>query len=849
MLNLESRMEILGITVFQDSDRVNQYYYLPGSPHISRESGVPLFELYSYRKGGEAEHTEAGGFLNMTVDVGLGSLKDRIESKLKEQFGNETTLASVPFTKGTARVIALGEDSKALLGNTPSETTPGGSPLVAKGPRFIENILGPGVPSLDGENRAIFSFSLSEDGAAFFLNLFNGNINARPVGVVYELEYVGLFPAYDLEITIDFKSSYDYMRQRFTLGTLFFKADMDNITEELKRNESIKIKETSRTLELSTPEAIQARQSHIDQLVKDLASGAMFQTSLTPGQPKVQGDTITAADPTTAVSTSASNSTQSVMDNLRQNGVASAVAQSIGQQLGKGSQMDSGGAAGASATPSGGTPASGGGTTPASGTPASQPTSAADVWNRLGRPQAAFVLKNVHQEEMRTVTYSLSQVTAQKRTVSPQSFVQFLADSRELDQHLFLVDLNHPFFQKININLNALDVDFAAEGITQMTVQLRYGKRPDGTEPKDTAEAILRSKTDSKDFTFFVDGSQSQTYEYKLIIDYVHDFAIGVSDPREETDWIKSEARSLSVSPRWIAKMLPVMLTLPPSLPEDVTEIQARVHYTSATHGIDDSRLVHLTAQNRTALVPIRLADAGETFEVEQTIFYADGTNEVLPTLRFPDPTKGEADDAVVFSPPRANRFDTDLIMQDPLSQLSSVLADLQVQQENTLVESRTFEMMVPMKREVWSPRLPQREAPAKLRYRQRRLFKDGGIETDDWMEAISPNLIVGVPAERVFTVMVTYLGLPPSVLGVSAIVADLEYQDPAGDVRYDQSASLLISDDPSTFTQEWKIRLPHGGETTYKWKTTTLKADGTEVQTEFQNGNGSRLILRLPPL
>ena len=428
------------------------------------------------------------------------------------------------------------------------------------------------------------------------------------------------------------------------------------------------------------------------------------------------------------------------MTTLRQDGVSAAVAQSIGQQLGKGSQLtgtDAGTGTNTGTTGTGGTAGTGG-----TGSSRHRPRMSGTVWDA----QAAYVLKNIRQEEERTVTYSLTQVTAQKQNVTPQSFVQFLADQRELNEHVFLVDLNHPFFQQININVNALDTDFAAQGITQMTVQLRYGKRPDGTGPKDTAEVILRSKTDSKDFTFFADSSQTQAYEYKLIVDYRHDFAIGVTDPREETDWIKTEARSLSVTPRLIEKTLPVTLTLPPNMPDDVTEVQARVHYASPAHQIDNSRLVHLTAQSRSAAVPIRLADASEKFQVEQTFFYMDGTKEDLPPLNLPDPASGDADGSVVISPPRANRLNADIIMQDPIGQMSSVLADLQVQQASSLVDSRTFELATPMKREVWSVRLQQRDTPATLRYRQRRLFKDGGIETDDWLKLSPPTLSWAFP-------------------------------------------------------------------------------------------------------
>ena len=96
MLNLESRMEILGVTVFQDADRPNQFYHLPGPPKLTREGGRPLFDLFTFRRGGVAGSTISGGFLNMTVDVGLGSLKTRIERRLQEQFGGNITLAPVP---------------------------------------------------------------------------------------------------------------------------------------------------------------------------------------------------------------------------------------------------------------------------------------------------------------------------------------------------------------------------------------------------------------------------------------------------------------------------------------------------------------------------------------------------------------------------------------------------------------------------------------------------------------------------------------------------------------------------------------------------------------------------------
>ena len=881
MLNLETRMEILGITVFQDSDRPDQFYYLPGPPHITVENGVPQFELYSFRKSGDADSTLTGGFLNMTVDLSIGPLYDRIKRRLEEQFGRQVNLASVPFKSGTARVIALGETSDPQASSDPAGDAAGVDPLVARGPRFIERILGAGTPSLDGDNRAIFSFSLSEEGAAFFMDVLSGSPQARPVGVVYELEYIGLLPAYDLEVTIDFALSYEYLRNRFTLGTLLFKADIDNIVEELQRREAIKVRETSRTLELSDPEAIRERQERIDQLVKDLATGALFQPSLVPGQPRVQGDTITAADPTTTAPTSVpagAGAGSQAARALYQDGPTAAVAAGVGEALsgglssapatsapsgdpprdgeqnasGSGTQPDTGtgsgqgGGAAAGGRASGEAGSSGGAPGGASG--GQQPT-AADLWNRLGRPQAAYVVKQLRQEERRTVTYSFSQVTAQRQVVAPQNFIQFLSDPRLLSRQLHVVDLNHPFFERLNVTVSAGGVDFRAAGIVQMTVQLRYGRRPDGSFPKDTAEVILRSPDDRRTLTFFMDSQRTQTYEYKLIVDYRDDFGIGLRTSRLESEWVRSEARTLSVNPEWVGKVLPVTLQLAPNVASEVTEAQVRLRYRHEASGIDDSRLVRLTPGERSVTVPIRLADGVARYEVSGTLFYSDGSVEELPLVRVPDDAAAGAVDAVVIGARRAGRLDVEAIMLDPLGELSRVLVDTRVVQGETTVDARTVELTTPGAREVWSVRLNDDGGTPELRYRERRLYRDGGFEEGPWRVSASPNLVVGIPAEGTMTVVVRYIGPQPTVLGITAILVDLEYRDPEGNPDFEQRQTLLVTDDPATHTQDWKVRLPDRRARTYTWRLTLLHADGSESQTEPKVETREDILLRIPGL
>ena len=67
--------------------------------------------------------------------------------------------------------------------------------------------------------------------------------SATPVVVVYDLQYVGLLPAYNLKITIQFQQSYEHLRTRMQANTLWFKSDIDQEMEALRKSGAIKIEE------------------------------------------------------------------------------------------------------------------------------------------------------------------------------------------------------------------------------------------------------------------------------------------------------------------------------------------------------------------------------------------------------------------------------------------------------------------------------------------------------------------------------------------------------------------------------------------------------------------------------
>ena len=99
-----------------------------------------------------------------------------------------------PFDSGTVKCVALN-----LQG-------PGGTVApVGDDGRFIavEQILGATVPSLFGNNTAIFSLTLSAEGATLLEAAFAQG--ATPIGVIYDLTFTAMQPALDVKITADFE--------------------------------------------------------------------------------------------------------------------------------------------------------------------------------------------------------------------------------------------------------------------------------------------------------------------------------------------------------------------------------------------------------------------------------------------------------------------------------------------------------------------------------------------------------------------------------------------------------------------------------------------------------------------
>lgn len=844
MLYLDSPLEIEGVTLFRDFNTPNRFYYMPRAPHLTHEGGQPMFQLLIYRRDitdnpdFHAGDRPGGGFLTMTVDLGVPQARlEAIKGQLGSLVHGDVELTPVPFERGEVRISALG----ATAGRAPGLEGGGGGEEGAgaaesRGPRFVEKILGAAHPSLYGDNRTVFSIELSHEGALLMRASLEDD-GASQVAVIYDLDYRGLMPAYEAKITIEFRQCYQYLRNRFTMNTLWFKADLDAEFEKLQKEGHIKI-ESVDYLD-NDPAKMAERATRLTALAKELATWSFFRPGLQPGHVLAQDrGTLVASD---ATPTGAATPAASLMQNV--------TAPITAAGTGRGSPGDVAGARvqGTSANPAttrvGGQPAptatgATGGTPPATGTGGTGDTgNAVDAWNRAGRPQAAYLLRSLSQEEQQTITYDLRQVGAAKRTAAPQGSIRLLPGSSKLAGRIKEVDLNDPFFEKLagTVTTNA---DLAAAGVTSMVVKMRYGVRDDGSFPKDTKEVVLTQAGDSGSYEFFMDRKKTMELEYQVVATYKSGYAIGDLEVQATSDWIRTTTRNLDIDPRVVGVVFPVTLTLGSIDWASVQSVQSTLTYDDATAGVHGERTVLLSQAEPSAIVPIHPRDATKReSKAHTTFFYAGGVQEVVDST-----ARGEG--LLVVNPPVARAVAVSVTAVDPLARYNKIIVELAYTPPGGAEQTKTIELAGSGTSGAWTFFRPDETAEARYRYRVTRFGKDGTTNADEWQDTLERSLIVGDRFEGLFEVEVRFVLQDFTAAGFMGATLKLEYPEAPPGVKTNVE-KFFSGAAPQPFA--WRVPQRRGGSRTYRYTVQWVRPNGT-MQVVGPTDADNELLLIFPP-
>lgn len=796
MLYFDAAFELASLTVYRDYSDKTRFYYAPKSPRLSVESGQPMFQLLIYRDvGANATEASGGGFLAMTTDLGVSpATLERVKNEISSRFGVQVNLVPIPVKSGTVRVTALDSGRAGADG--------GGEP------RFVEDLFASATPSLYGDERAVFTAELSKKGAVLMRAALEGE-GATPIIVIYDLRFVGLLPAYDVKITIKFSQSYQHLRSRAQMNTLWFKTDVDREMESLRKSGAIKIEEV--VYETETQEQTTARMERLNALAKELAQWTFFKPGLNPG-------TVLAADRGTLEAYDSTQDMSRITAGLTS--TSQAALTGVGATADVGAPRRPG--AGVATDP---LEAGGGNPAPAQTTqPATRPTegerqpeTAVEAWNRAGRPQGAFLLRSLEQDERQEITYELHQVTAVERSIAPQGQIRMLEGATGLKGRILEVDLKADFFKTIGGKVTT-SADLGALGISSMIVKVRYGVRDDGIKWKDEAEIALNAAGAAGAYRFSVDRVHTREIEYQVVLNYKPNSAIGHDASREESAWAPTTTRDLDINPLTFSSMIPVELVAARVDWEMVQQIQARVQYTDAGSSLDVADTKILTKEAPNAELRIRPKNpARRDVTTKLTFFYKDGSSEERTMSQ-------RGDEPFIINQPPDTSLVVDVRLTDMLARYKRVTVQLGRPPGSDVL--RTLNLGESESDGQWSFR---RSAPRDTTYQYRvtSFLKDGAVRDGQWQTTDNPLLIVGDRAAGILSVQVMFL----STLEQGGFkLAKLQLNYPDAPEWADPNIERVFRTGTEEFA--WQAPMKNTDATSYTYTVTWFGKDGKQKTT-----------------
>jgi hypothetical protein len=241
---------IEGVVVAPDYDDPSQFYYFPNRPHLAVDDGHPSVRLLVYKADLDElkpeEEAVAGFFyFDTTLEWPESTLK-KVAKKIQDDrnLDQPPRLSALLYKSGTVRLIFLDKETPAPVppgsatGATAGGTSGTGGDGQAGSDRWVIRLESSGVPSLYGDNRAIFSTVLTKEATQLIYNAFDGFM---PAGVVYDLSFVAMQRAFNVHVSADWEQIYHFLDERTSVDLLVFQSEVENIVSQLIEKKIIKI--------------------------------------------------------------------------------------------------------------------------------------------------------------------------------------------------------------------------------------------------------------------------------------------------------------------------------------------------------------------------------------------------------------------------------------------------------------------------------------------------------------------------------------------------------------------------------------------------------------------------------
>ncbi|MGV9868065.1 hypothetical protein [Rhodococcus koreensis] len=600
MLLLGSRtITVEGVTVFPDHADPDQFWYLPAPVQLGDlPSGEKAFTFIKYRPAAVTGGAKGGGFLMFQCDLRLDKdLERRILGKLGSIAKDRPRLTVVPFDEGTVQCIALNVQGS------------GGTLAQPAGPgsfNAVEKILGSSVPSLQGDNTAAFSLTLSQEGATIVEKAFAQG--TAPVGVIYNLKFTGMRPALHVKITADLERVYDQLGGSIEATVYFVKAGIDAAFEKMHQDGVIHIE----VLNFTGDEDEKEKERWALDFFKENLLRSWFEPTLAPGQvaagqlqtpPVTMGNTL--RPPTTptppsppGIPTPSTIPMAGGLPTRPPTGATGTPTPNVGFRPPP--PPPAGNPAGTPPTQATGFPLPTRPAPTAAATPINPPSVPATMPPAgISSPPAgggapalvSFKLRVVHQEERKQIKVVYDRSEATQRTYAPQGFFGLMVADLDRSKHFVDVDLDDPFFRVFSVSVEP-PLDSASIGLRSTHVTLDYGNPSEPATLKHKDFVLDKDNTEPEKFEVFLNSALDLSY--RTSVQYHFDPGSGWDGPTFEVPMPEkvTEDRTLLLNPHEIIGFLEVEVTASKVDWEVVESIDVFLRHTSGGAVMDKQLLL-----------------------------------------------------------------------------------------------------------------------------------------------------------------------------------------------------------------------------------------------------------------
>ena len=440
--------------------------------------------------------------------------------------------------------------------------------------------------------------------------------------------------------------------------------------------------------------------------------------------------------------------------------------------------------------------------------------------------QASFEvnLEMIQRTERVTATYELSTRKAHTQEVHPQG--QLILDVVDPAKYIIEADGAIDFFQWLNIAASTT-AQWDQEGIDAIQIQIRYA--PSNGGYRRTGEVVLTKGQPTGAWKSGVlraiEGDDRSpvlySYDHRVTVHYLPDVAMGdqsgavtsVGAKGADPDgWIPTTERNLMIHPRDVTPVVMVNIMTGVMRFDLLQRVQLALTYGPYRQNLmlsQDHPEHHLVIRPEAGLKDAPL-------HTEGMLFYKDGAQVPL------QPQDWDPRELIVINEARENILRVQVILADPGHEYTRVSVRLRYEHGNRIVEE-VRELITHAQMEEWAVRL---EDPAyrEWKYMATLIKKSGDIDTVDWTDGKSNQLILGVRAVDVIPVQVTWL-IPPSG-DTLAVKIDLRYVDEPNGVLWTHS-ELIRGTHPGDFT--WSIAIADAKKRSYEYRVTEYKRSGAQ--------------------